>query len=119
MKCTKAILTDYVKHQLSTSPTWALRGLVKIYERQTISERAIGATSELNGVGFAGTDSVIMSSFAQQYTNRGSLSDKQMAVVFKLIKKYHKQIISLIPAENMPKVEADALAYHQANSQSH
>jgi hypothetical protein len=96
---------------LATNASWALRGLIKIYERQTSNEQASGNTSELNSVGFSGCDAEILSSFATQYLSRGTLSPKQMVLVFKKLPRYSKQIISCIPVDKLPNVEQDALKY--------
>ena len=111
MKVTKSMVSAYVKHQLATNPTWALKALLKIYSLQTADEQASGTTSNLNSVGFSGVDSTILSSFAVQFTKWNRLSDKQMALVFKKMPRYSKQIINSIPESNMTKVESDALEF--------
>lgn len=68
---------------------WAL---LKVYENQTSYEQEAQATVELNGVGFSGIDAEILSSFAQQYQARQSLSDKQMAIARKRVPAYAAQI---------------------------
>jgi len=60
----------------------------------------------LNGIGFSGVDSEILSSFAVQVNNGRNLSAKQMAIVYKRMPRYHKQIASLIPAEKLAEIEA-------------
>lgn len=96
MKLTQKTITAYVRHQLSTNQAWALKALVRIFqENQTEQEQIIEATKEDNGIGFTGTDGAFMSSLAKQYLQRGSLSDKQMAFVFKAMPKYHKQVIQM------------------------
>tara|TARA_R110000868_G_scaffold351214_1_gene612507 strand:+ start:922 stop:1335 length:414 start_codon:yes stop_codon:yes gene_type:complete len=117
--CTQIVLTNYVRYMLSTNPVWALRGLVKIYERQTADEQASGTTNNLNSVGFSGVDSQILSSFAVQYQKWNKLSDKQMAIVFKKMQRYSKQIISCVPEANLPKLEQDALNHANLKSAIH
>ena len=111
MKVTKVQVANYIKHQLATNPVWALKGLVKIYDRQTEDEKASGTTNNLNNIGFSGCDAEILSSFAVQFSKWNRLSDKQMALVLKKMPRYHKQIISMISPENMIKVEQDALKF--------
>jgi hypothetical protein len=96
-----AVIKDYIKSQLATNPAWALRALVKIYERQTADEQCSGITKEDNGVGFSGVDATILSSFATQVLNGRNLSVKQMAIVYKKMPRYWKQVASLIPADKL------------------
>lgn len=96
MKVTQSSVKSFLKNKLATDKAWALRGLVRIYERQTASEKSTQNTHELNGIGFSGCDAEILSSFAEQYGRRGDLSEKQMALVFRKLPRYWNQIRSLI-----------------------
>ena len=100
-KITKQQIRDYVKRQLSTNPAWALQGLVKIFDFQTEEEKEYESTHVHNGVGFTGADGEILASFAKQYRNRGSLSPKQMDLLYKKMPKYWKQIISISDQEKL------------------
>ena len=101
----KAIVT-YVKNQLATNPAWATRAIVKLWERQTADEQAAQTTGHDNGVGFNGTDAFILSSFAEQINKGRTLSPKQLAIAFRKLPKYSKQIISEIPAEKLAVIES-------------
>jgi hypothetical protein len=101
----KTITKEYIKQQLSSNPSWAIRALVKIYERQTLDEQCSGQTKEHNNVGFSGVDSVILSSFATQVLAGRVLSQKQMTLLYKKIPRYHRQIISMIPADKLQQIE--------------
>jgi hypothetical protein len=100
----KAIVT-YVKNQLSTNPAWAQRAIVKLWERQTADEQATQNTGHNNGVGFNGTDAFILSSFAEQINKGRTLSPKQLAIAFRKLPKYSKQIISEIPQDKLVEME--------------
>ena len=100
----KAIVT-YVKNQLSTNPAWAQRAIVKLWERQTADEQAAQTTGHDNGVGFNGTDAFILSSFAEQINKGRTLSPKQLAIAFRKLPKYSKQIISEIPQDKLVEME--------------
>lgn len=102
----KEATKNYIKQQLGSNSGWALRALVKIYERQTVDEQCSGSTKENNGIGFSGVDANILSSFAVQVNNGRNLSVKQMAIVFKKMPRYHKQVASLIPADKLNELEA-------------
>ena len=105
----KAIVT-YVKNQLATNPAWATRAIVKLWQRQTADEQATQSTGQDNGVGFNGTDAFILSSFAEQINKGRTLSPKQLAIAFKKLPKYSKQIISEIPAEKLVEMEKKVTA---------
>jgi hypothetical protein len=116
----KSIVSNYVRHQLLINPNWAIKAMVKIYElNQLPDEKASQTTSHLNGIGFSGTDARILSSFVENFKKYGRLSPKQMVVVHKLIPKYVRQVISLIPEANLPKLEQDALNHANLKSAIH
>lgn len=85
----------FLKEKLATDQRWAVRGLTRIYEFQTADEQAIGMTREYNDVGFSGVDAEILSSFAEQVLRGRTLSPKQMAIVFKKMPKYARQLDSV------------------------
>ena len=101
----KTITKDFIKNQLATNPTWAVKALVKIYERQTIDEQNSQTTKENNGIGFNGLDANILSSFAEQVNKGRNLSVKQMTIVYKKMPRYWKQVASLIPADKLTEIE--------------
>lgn len=109
MKLTKQNITAYVRQQLSTNQLWAVKAMVRIFqENQTQQEQATEATVEDNGIGFSGTDGEILSSFAKQQLSRGSLSPKQMVIVFKKMPKYHKQVIAMSDERRLKELVANA-----------
>lgn len=101
MKVAKSSIKNFLKNKLATDKSWALRGLTRIYEKQTLTEKASKNTSELNGVGFSGADAEILSSFAEQYQRKGFLSEKQMVLVLKKMPRYWGQIQTLIPEDKL------------------
>ena len=101
----KTITKDFIKNQLATNPTWAVKALVKIYERQTVDEQNSQMTKENNGIGFNGLDANILSSFAEQVNKGHNLSVKQMTIVYKKMPRYWKQVASLIPADKLTEIE--------------
>lgn len=92
---TKAELKEALRNQLATRPQQALKGLLRIYEYQTSQEKVAGETLEYNNVGFSGCDSKILSSMAEQFLSRGTLSEKQMKVVMRIIPRYAGQLIKI------------------------
>lgn len=95
----------FIKTQLGSNPTWATRAIVKLHERQTFDEQNSQMTTESNGVGFNGTDATILSSFASQIHKGHTLSQKQLAIAFKKLPKYSRQVIEMIPSEKLSEIE--------------
>lgn len=100
----------FIKTQLGTNPAWATRAIVKLHEMQTFDEQNSQMTKESNGVGFNGTDATILSSFADQINRGRTLSPKQLAIAFKKLPKYSRQVIGFIPAEKLAEIEAKVTA---------
>lgn len=98
-------VTEHIRMQLSTNPAWAQRAIVKLWERQTADEQSAKTTGHDNGIGFNGTDAFILSSFAEQIKKGRTLSVKQLAIAFKKLPKYTRQIISEIPADKLAEIE--------------
>ena len=96
---TKKAGMEIIREQLRTNDAWLLRGLVVIYGFQTESEQAMGVTAEDNGMGFNGLDAELLSSFAVQYMQRGSLSPKQIAWARKKMVKYAGQLLKVARGE--------------------
>ena len=99
VKVTKIAVQSYVKNMLGTNKGWAQKALLRIYAHQTEDEQKHESTEDMNGVGFTGVDGEILSSFSSQLIRRGSLSDKQMAIVYQKMPKYWNQIIMLSDQE--------------------
>lgn len=95
----KAQLVSMLKTQLATRPQQAIKGLMRIYANQTESEQSSGIVISNNGIGFVHVDSEILTSFAKQYEERGSLSEKQLAILYKKMPKYAGQLINAAIAE--------------------
>ena len=92
---TKEQLKEALRAQLASNPEKAVRGLMEIYGYQTAQEQRMGTTVEHNGVGFSGCDSEILSSFAEQYKSRGWLSNKQLALVTRIMPRYAGQLLEV------------------------
>jgi len=105
----KTQLVDILKAQLATRPRQAIKGLMRIYANQTESEQASGGVIVNNGIGFVHVDSEILTSFAKQYEKKGSLSEKQMAILYKKMPKYAGQLINSALAEG--KIFKEGMEY--------
>jgi len=100
---------NYVKNQLATNSAWAQRAVLKVYEMQTADEKSSGHTHYLNGFGFNGTDGPILSSFAEQILKGRNMSAKQMALIYKKMPKYAKQVVSMIDPIKLESLEKKVL----------
>jgi hypothetical protein len=96
---TKKARIQHIREMLESNPAWALRGLVRIYERQTEDEQATQQTHENNGIGFSGIDSEILSSFAEQVKRGRRLSAKQIEILHKKMPKYARQLMNIADSE--------------------
>ena len=92
---TKGDLKEAIKKSITTNDERAIKAMLRIYEKQTESEKVSATTSSLNGVGFTGNDAEILTSFCNQYLQRGFLSAKQMVLLKKKIGKYAGQLTRL------------------------
>lgn len=93
-------LIQIVRGKLATNENWAIRAMVKIYEcNQTWEEQSSEQTFDDNGIGFNGLDANILSSFAKQVQSGRTMSQKQMAIIMKKMKKYARQVLDFIPEE--------------------
>jgi len=105
MKVTKKAIQIFLKEQLKTNEAWALRALERIHsENQTSQEQACQTVVEDNGIGFTGCDGNLLSSFADQYKRRKSLSPKQMDIVLKKMPKYWRQVLAFIGDEKIANI---------------
>lgn len=90
---TKKLLVAALKSQLATSDRQAVKGLLTIYDAQTVEERSKYATVEYNCVGFTAPDAQFLSYLAQWKLTTGYLTSRQLAVVRKRMPKYAAQLI--------------------------
>jgi hypothetical protein len=100
-KVTKSQVRDFVRAKLGSDANWAKHALLKIFEFQTAEEKIVEHTHDHNGVGFTGIDGEILTSFAKQLKTRNFLSPKQMALLYKKMPKYWKQIVSISDEEKL------------------
>lgn len=91
----KKELQEAIRAQITSSDAQSIKAMLRIFEYQTEDEQHYGDVSEYNGVGFVGNDARILTSFCKQYTNKGYLSPKQMAIVRKKVGKYAGQLTKL------------------------
>ena len=86
---------DEIKDFIVNRDDAVIKGMLRIYDLQTESEKVFGDTHEHNGVGFSGVDGEIMSSFAEFYNKTNFLSYKQMKIARKKMLKYAGQLTKI------------------------
>lgn len=87
--------------EIIKSDELTISALLALYGYQTVDEQSSESTRGLNGIGFNRIDAPILSSISQFYIKNNFLTEKQLALVKRSIKKYHMQLegIELIPVE--------------------
>jgi hypothetical protein len=107
----KTVVKEYFKRKLAADQNWAVKGMLKIYSFQTDGEQMSQQTHELNCVGFSGCDAEILSSFSEQVNRGRTLSPKQMAIVFKKMPRYWKQLWNSVEPDKAPAVVESAVKF--------
>lgn len=90
---THAELVAIMRNQITTNPEKTVAALLRIYKNQWGNEQASKSVIYKNGIGFRPQDVKICSSMAEQALKKGSLSEKQIKWVAKLIAKYAGQLV--------------------------
>ena len=75
------------------------RAITKIHSQQTTEEKEYGVTSELNGVGWSGSDAEFATKMADLILAGRGLSPRQHAVCLKLALRYRRQLATIANAE--------------------
>jgi transcription initiation factor IIE alpha subunit len=87
---------EEIQQNISTNPKWIERSLIVLYERQTYDERHSGETTSLNGIGFNSSDSRYLSYCSRWLLQGKHLNQKHLEKCGGKLKKYWKQIESII-----------------------
>ena len=90
---THAELVATMRNQITTNPEKTVAALLRIYKNQRSDEQSYRSVYYKNGIGFRPQDVKICSSMAEQALKKGSLSEKQIKWVAKLIAKYAGQLV--------------------------
>lgn len=96
-------LEKQIREKVASDPAWVERAIVVIYQRQTADEQSARTTVHENKMGFAGPDAGILSDFARRILDGRHLSEKQLAVAYKLMPKYAKQLAAAAEAKKASK----------------
>lgn len=93
-----------IRQKLSSDPVWAARAITALYKRQTHDEQVTQDTRHHNDMGFTSADARILSSFAEQIHRGRTLSPKQLAIAYRKLPKYAKQLWEIGQAQAPEKV---------------
>jgi len=110
VKTTIKDLKARIQASIERNDQAVIRALLLLYSNQTHEEQSAERTIFHNRVGFSGTDSEILSSFAKQAEDWASapvgkrkydfpLSSRQTAVARRLLKKYWRQLLPYAQAK--------------------
>jgi hypothetical protein len=77
-----------IAEKIATDTRWLIRSILAIYAFQTPDEQAMEGTAYDNNRGFNGVDAPFLSSLAKQIQEGRNLSQKQMEMARKAMKKY-------------------------------
>lgn len=89
---TKKWKKNEILEMLKTNDIAVVRGLVRIYERQTEDEKRVFHTKHDNKKGFNGADAPFLSKLAGFYIKNGYLTEKQIVIARKRMLKYAGQL---------------------------
>lgn len=90
---------DQIVENMKISQKVMQRAIIAIYSKQTADEQRTEETRHNNGIGFNGSDAIILSSFAKQIQRGATLSAKQMAIALKKMPKYAGQLERIAKGE--------------------
>ena len=91
-KAQEAKATGSIRDLIDSHNEHAIGALLSLYQKQNPDEQFGKYTNELNGVGFNSFVAGPMTSIAQQFLERGSLTDRQIDYVRRTVKKYVGQL---------------------------
>jgi len=87
---------EFIQDKLANDIRWMERGVLVLFERQTLDEQRSNNTIENNRRGFNGTDGRYLT-WVGNYLRKGNhLSGQHIEKVGKKLPKYWKQILDII-----------------------
>lgn len=110
-----SVLSRFVSHKLGTDVKWASRAITVLHGFQTAEEQEDKRTTLHNGAGFNALDAEILSSFAEQLAKGRTLSPKQLAIAFRKLPKYQKQIAGAVKPDKLDGILIAATFWAEVN----
>lgn len=84
----------FVRMKLHTSPTWAKKAALRIYDYQTPKEKRLHISTGHNGIGFSRFDAPLITSIVCRIRS-GKILDHDTEVLQDIMPKYWAQIVTL------------------------
>ena len=81
-----------IDQNIQTSTKWLTRAIVALMRLQTKNEMFYERTTDRNGVGFNAPDAKLLTTFGKQIERGVALSDSQMIIARRRIRKYCRQL---------------------------
>lgn len=92
---TKKERREKVQKLLMENNKAVLRGIIAIYNRQTMDEKVAESTKQRNHQGFCAHDAPLLSLYAKQILQYGGLSPQQLNIARDRIIRYTKQLADI------------------------
>lgn len=96
---------ERIEDGLRTDDNWLIRGLLALYDRQTITEQGMEKTEEKNFRGFSAADAPKLTGIAKFYLRQKFISSKQKNLVRTRIMKYSAQLAQIANAKQAVKTQ--------------
>lgn len=99
-KIPKSWMIDYLKLKLKNTD-WAMKGLIRIYENQTVEEKSRSNTISKNDIGFTSPDATLLTPIALKYIkflnkkSEYSMTITEAKMVINKMPKYREQIFNM------------------------
>lgn len=90
---------EFIKNKIATDNRWLFRGVIAIWNFQTLDEKRDGETKHINGVGFNSPDAPFLNSIAKLINTKCTLSEKQVYKTRQKMMKYSKQLTRIANKE--------------------
>ena len=108
LKSRAEIVADF-REKLETNKAWTLRGLITLFNKQTVDEQHSEHTCHVNGCGFNSCDAKKLSGIAKWYLEKGFVTNKQLQTVQAKIGKYAAQLVD--HSVSIGKIKTDGKFY--------
>ena len=105
----KQAAVQAIRNATRTNTAFAFQVLNRIYQNQTKNEQDLQGNQIKNNQGFNCVDAEICSSLVEQLAKKKFLSDKQIAVLHKVLPKYAKQYLQCCIADETAVVEGNLI----------
>ena len=103
-KITKRAQVRYIREMLSVDPSWAIKGLLAIFDNQTQYEQEKGTVNQYNRRGFTRPDAKPLGMIAKAYI-AGTITNTEVNVLLTAMPKYAWQLRHRTPFDEAALLE--------------